>query len=62
MSAEDIDKVMTHGLGRRYAFIGPLMTAHLNAEGMNSYCERYAKMIHNIASMSGPPVPMNTDK
>ena len=33
MSAEDIDKVMTHGLGTRYAFIGPFMTAHLNAEG-----------------------------
>ena len=33
MSAEDVDKVMTHGLGTRYAFIGPFMTAHLNAEG-----------------------------
>ena len=24
---------MTQGLGLRYAFIGPLLTAHLNAEG-----------------------------
>lgn len=30
---EDIDKVMTEGLGMRYAFLGPLETAHLNAEG-----------------------------
>ena len=33
MSVEDIDKVMSSGLGMRYAFIGPLETAHLNAKG-----------------------------
>jgi L-gulonate 3-dehydrogenase len=30
---EDLDKVMTDGLGMRYAFIGPMETCHLNAEG-----------------------------
>lgn len=33
LSAADIDKVMSEGLGMRYAFLGPLETAHLNAEG-----------------------------
>lgn len=40
LSVEDIDKVMSEGLGMRYAFLGALETAHLNAEGMKSYCER----------------------
>lgn len=26
---------MSEGLGMRYAFLGPLETAHLNAEGKN---------------------------
>lgn len=33
LSVADIDKVMSEGLGMRYAFLGPLETAHLNAEG-----------------------------
>lgn len=33
----DIDKVMSEGLGMRYAFLGPLETAHLNAEGRLQY-------------------------
>ena len=36
MSSEDIDKVMSEGLGMRYAFMGPLETAHCNAEGENT--------------------------
>ena len=34
ISVEDIDKVMKDGLGMRYAFLGPLETCHLNAEGL----------------------------
>lgn len=33
LDVKDIDKVMSAGLGPRYAFMGPLETAHLNAEG-----------------------------
>lgn len=33
LSVEDVDKVISEGLGMRYAFIGALETAHLNAEG-----------------------------
>lgn len=32
---KDVDTVMSEGLGMRYAFLGPLETAHLNAEGMS---------------------------
>lgn len=33
MTAGDLDKVMSCGLGVRYAFMGPFETAYLNAEG-----------------------------
>lgn len=33
MSLEDIDTSMHEGLGLRYAFLGPLETCHLNADG-----------------------------
>lgn len=33
MTAADLDKVMSCGLGTRYAFIGPWETAYLNADG-----------------------------
>jgi len=34
LNVTDIDNVMSEGLGMRYAFLGPLETAHLNAEGV----------------------------
>jgi L-gulonate 3-dehydrogenase len=34
LNVTDIDNVMSEGLGMRYAFLGPLETAHLNAEGI----------------------------
>ncbi|KAK3097656.1 hypothetical protein FSP39_011773, partial [Pinctada imbricata] len=58
MSTEDIDKVMSEGLGRRYAFMGPLETAYLNADGMYSYGERYKDMIHRVQSSFGEPEKM----
>lgn len=39
---------MSDGLGMRYAFLGALETAHLNAEGMANYCERYNKSIYDV--------------
>jgi len=54
LSVKDIDIVMSEGLGMRYAFLGPLETAHLNAEGMVSYGERYAKTIYAVSKTMGP--------
>ena len=33
MSVEDVDKVMSEGLGLRYAFFGPWEVIHMNANG-----------------------------
>lgn len=54
LNVEEIDNVMSEGLGMRYAFLGPLETAHLNAEGMESYCDRYSKTIYDVSVTSGP--------
>lgn len=56
LDVQDIDKVMSEGLGMRYAFLGPLETTHLNAEGFVSYCERYANTIHSV-SQDFKPAP-----
>lgn len=37
ISAVDIDKVMTEGLGMRYALYGVLGIAQLNAEGIDLF-------------------------
>ncbi|KAI0220876.1 lambda-crystallin [Lamellibrachia satsuma] len=54
MSVEDIDKVMSSGLGMRYAFIGPLETAHLNAKGVKNYCDMYGAGIATVVDTFGP--------
>lgn len=59
LSVEDVDAVMSHGLGMRYAFMGPFETAHLNAKGMKEYFEKYAQGINRVA-LDFKPVPMMT--
>lgn len=49
LNVRDVDSVMSEGLGMRYAFLGPLETAHLNAEGFASYSERYSKVIYDVS-------------
>ncbi|XP_008578959.1 PREDICTED: lambda-crystallin homolog isoform X1 [Galeopterus variegatus] len=50
----DLDLVMSEGLGMRYAFIGPLETMHLNAEGMLNYCDRYSEGMKCVLKTFGP--------
>ena len=52
MSPSDLDLVMSHGLGLRYAFMGPLETMHVNAEGRDSdgnfvQCRVFMRFINN---------------
>ncbi|XP_016059036.1 PREDICTED: lambda-crystallin homolog [Miniopterus natalensis] len=54
VSPSDLDLIVSQGLGLRYAFIGPLETMHLNAEGMLSYCDRYGKGIKHVLKTFGP--------
>lgn len=49
LGVKDIDKVMSDGLGMRYAFLGILETTHLNAEGFIDYCDRYSKTIYAVS-------------
>ncbi|XP_068159880.1 lambda-crystallin homolog [Drosophila tropicalis] len=58
LNVKDIDSVMSDGLGPRYAFLGPLETAHLNAEGMANYFERYTQTIYNVSQTMGPTPKM----
>ncbi|CAH1644385.1 unnamed protein product [Spodoptera littoralis] len=62
VNVEDIDKVISEGLGMRYAFLGSLETAHLNAEGMKSYIERYGETIYNVSKTMGDIPRMTTSK
>nr|XP_003219314.2 PREDICTED: lambda-crystallin homolog [Anolis carolinensis] len=54
ISPTDLDLVMSDGLGIRYAFMGPLETMHLNAEGMLNYCDRYREGMINVLKTFGP--------
>jgi len=65
-SAEDIDKVMTDGLARRWAFIGPFMVGHLNAsQGIRGYYSGLAEAIARVQTSlktDYPPAPDVVDK
>ena len=54
VSPQDLDVVMKDGMGMRYAFMGPMETIHLNAEGTQNYCDRYGETIFNVSSDLGP--------
>merc|ERR550519_2636758 len=59
MSPQDVDTVLTAGLGMRYATIGPFETIHLNAEGTREYMEKYAETIKRVSSTFGPTPAYN---
>lgn len=45
VSGSDLDKAVSHGLGLRWSFMGPMETIHLNApNGIAQYVERFGKM------------------
>ena len=45
VSATDLDKAISDGLGLRWSFMGPMKTIHLNApEGVADYVKRYGDM------------------
>lgn len=48
-SPEDVDLVVSQGLGRRWVFMGPFQTIDMNAPGgVEDYCKRYQKAIMDI--------------
>ena len=49
VSAEDVDRIVKYGLGRRWAFMGPFETNHLNATGgIGEYYEKFQGAIGGI--------------
>ncbi|MCA2435835.1 3-hydroxyacyl-CoA dehydrogenase [Rhizobium leguminosarum] len=50
-SLADIDAAVSHGLGRRWSFMGPFETIDLNAPGgIADYARRLAPLYHSIAA------------
>jgi len=48
LDVDGIDKVMSDGLGCRYAFLGPLEVTHLNANGVVEYSHKYNNGYLNV--------------
>jgi L-gulonate 3-dehydrogenase len=51
---------MSEGLGMRYAFLGPLETAHLNAEGISEGMAFFLSLDHHIHNSLDPPSCLST--
>ena len=61
-SAEDIDRTISAGLGRRWAFIGPFETIDLNApRGLADYAARLAPGFFEFVKQGEPAEPWSTD-
>lgn len=57
-STEDVDLAVSHGLGLRWSFMGPLETIDLNApEGIADYARRYAPMYTAMAQCKNDSEP-----
>jgi 3-hydroxyacyl-CoA dehydrogenase len=50
-SPEDVDTVMSKGLGLRYSFMGPFETMHLNAGGQWNSLRSFRTYISKISTM-----------
>lgn len=51
MSVEDVDSCVKHGLGLRWAFMGPFETCDLNAPGgIPDYAERYGPLLQQLTA------------
>lgn len=49
VSAEDVDNIVKYGLGRRWAFMGPFETNHLNATGgITEYYDKFQGAIGGV--------------
>ena len=55
MSPADLDATVKHGLGLRWAFMGPFETIDLNAPGgLADYCERYGPLYADLQKQMKP--------
>jgi L-gulonate 3-dehydrogenase len=62
VTPEDLDKVVSHGLGLRWSFMGPFETIDLNAPGgVRDYCERYGPFYREMRQQSADPGPWSEE-
>ncbi|KAH8299528.1 hypothetical protein KR044_002364 [Drosophila immigrans] len=62
ISVADADRVLSDGLGLRYALMGSLETAHLNAPGgVADYFQRFGGEIAAVSASYGPTPDMRND-
>jgi len=55
VSPQDLDETIRHGLGLRWAFMGPFETIELNApRGIPDYCARYGSFFRRLAEDQPP--------
>jgi 3-hydroxyacyl-CoA dehydrogenase len=55
ISPEDLDATVKHGLGLRWAFMGPFETIDLNAPGgVADYCARYGGLYEQVQAEMTP--------
>ena len=55
ISPTDLDALVKHGLGLRWAFMGPLETIDLNAPGgLKDYCDRYGPLYWALQEQATP--------
>ena len=58
VDAHDLDKTISAGLGRRWAFMGPFETIDLNAPGgVADYARRYGPSMYEMARQQADPRP-----
>jgi L-gulonate 3-dehydrogenase len=56
VTAADLDKTIKDGLGRRWAFMGPIETIELNApNGIADYCARYGETLYSLSKTPVTP-------
>ena len=61
-SPQDLDRTLSEGLGRRWAFMGPFATIELNAPGgIADYCERYTGFYRRLQSEPAPATVWDRD-
>jgi len=62
VSPDDLDRVMKHGLGLRWSFMGPFETAHLNADGgFADYMAKFARFYTDAFTSLARDVTISPD-
>ncbi|RXG55498.1 Lambda-crystallin-like protein [Armadillidium vulgare] len=62
LTPKDVDNVIKEGLAMRWVWCGPYETIHMNAEGTESYIDRYGKSIRAVSEDFKAIPPWTTEE